>query len=457
MNAKTTKTLFVFIISLFAVAVIVFGVLVAVQYHLGKKNAQRDFRAVLNNTASVFRQAANDSAAIKQGMENVFASHENLAAIIIHVDNAPVFAQQTSIGFISLSANNVPIITASSPMLLTLSAAVNVADGKPALASAAFYMLRPKSVYNAARISFLIILAATVIAILFVLVNQFTEQPAKEEKSAEEESVPPSAQETSVRQSSAQAPEPEEIAVDKQEHTTQEAEPQEVKPEAPSQAQEIPPQEITQPVAAQSAPENIPNDIDNEQDIERRRNVAVPEKIPNDQDSISPATGFTKESFLVPRLEAELERATKLELDVALFIILLPGLNASDAAEISKLITRQFRFSDDIFEYKSTSIAAIVLNYSIDDSLKQAERLYVKLTEALESMPLELKFGIGVSNRTFRIISSERLIGEADEAAHRALENPETPVVALKIDPVKYREYLSQSKRPAIETEQDTH
>ena len=294
MNAKTTKALFAFIVCLFAVAVIVFGSLVAAQYHLGKKNAQRDFRAALNKTALIFQQGTNDSAAIKQGMEGIFAAHENLAAIIIHVDNAPVFAQQTSIGFISLSANNVPVITASSPMLLTLSATFNVADGKPALASAAFYMLRPKSVYNAARISFLIILAATVIAILFVLVNQFTEQPAKE-KSAEEESVPPSAQETSVRQSSAQAAKPEEIAVAKQEHTTQEAEPQEVKPEAPSQAQEIPPQEITQPTAAQSAPENIPNDIDSGQDIERRRNIAVPEKIPSGKDSISPATGFTKE------------------------------------------------------------------------------------------------------------------------------------------------------------------
>jgi hypothetical protein len=449
MTARITKALFAFIVGLFVIAVIVFGALVAAQYHWGQKNARRDFKIVLNSAASVFERNESDPAAIKLGMENVFAAHENLAAITIRIDNTPVFAQQASLGFISLSANNEPIITAAAPMLLTLSAVFTAVDGKPALTSAAFYILKPKAVYNAARVSFLIILAATVIAILFVLVSQFSPgvervstEAAKDESSNAENADAKESHQAANAPPTQKAAESKEIAADAEKLL--------------DAKETLAAREFT-PIASsadESSLERIGSAGQVNSEAEAPEQGASPSRIITDisaqqknPNNISPTTGFTWGAFLETRLEAELERATELELDVALFIILLPNLAvpSSPATEIFKLITHQFRFSDYIFEYKAYGIAAIVLNSTIDDSIKQAERLYVKLTELAASESLELQFGIGVSNRTFRIISAERLIGEADEAAHRALESPETPIVALKIDPAKYREFLSKA------------
>jgi flagellar basal body-associated protein FliL len=413
MKAKIAKAYIIFIVCLFALAILVFVGGVSTQYYTQKKNAQNNFKTIPRSTSIVFENDAVDAAAIKTGMERIFEAYANLAAITVEINGAPVFAQQVNIGFISFSRNDEPVITAESPMLQTFSAVFTTKNGTNGLTTAVLYVLKPDTVYKTARLSFLIILVATVFAIIFVVLNQQTDAPHS--KQAADDSYIPRERTTAFTTS-------------------------------------IP--------AKQAVRASVPIDKDADTHADDLQSVVPPhvriENAPDTQDTpaaqsfISPVTGFTWESFLESRLEAELQRATELEQDLALFIVVFPNIErASEIAnEIFKQISHQFRYTDYIFEYKMNGAAAVVQNSSIDDSLRQAERLYVKLSEILEPKGGLPQFGIGISNRTFRIISAGRLIGEADEAAHRALESPETPVVALKIDPVKYREYLSSVNLP---------
>jgi GGDEF domain-containing protein len=411
MNTKTTKVLFLFIVCLYVVALLVFVCGVWTQYRSGQKKAGSDFRVIINSTGSVFQNSADDVSSIKTGMDRVFNAYENLAAMTVQIAGVPVFAQQSNIGFISLSAYDEPVITASSPVLRTFSGTFTVQDGRIALASAAIYVLKPQSVYNTARFAFLIILAATALAVIFVfashnsrraVVNGEPDAAVPEISESAEYEAEPADQDTqkpAVAGFSAPMPEPETVSVPRT-------------PDVPA-------------AIVRTAP-------------------------PDGMSFLSPVTGFTWETFLETRLEAELQRATETEQDLALFIILLPNLehNSESAVEIFRHIANQFRYTDYIFEYKHDGVAAIVQNSTMEDSLNQAERLFVKLNTVTTSDASIPQFGIGISNRTYRIISARRLIGEAEEAAQRAINNPETPVVALKIDPIKYREYLSGTNTP---------
>ena len=50
---------------------------------------------------------------------------------------------------------------------------------------------------------------------------------------------------------------------------------------------------------------------------------------------------------------------------------------------------------------------------------------------------------MGVSTRSMRLISGIRLVKEAMEAVNKALEELELPIVAFKVNPERYRQFLN--------------
>jgi GGDEF domain-containing protein len=412
MEVKTTKALFVFIVCLFTVAVFVFGAGVLTQHISGKKNAQNNFRRIVQATALVFQSETEDAAAVRSGMDAVFAANTNLAAVTVKLNDILVYAQQMSFGFISMNQNNEPAITLSSPMTVTLSAAFTTRDGRHGITTAAFYTIKQQTVYNMARVSFLIILAATMLAILFVIANHALRAPAPKEDRYSDDTEPVRRE---GRYSRYTAPAPD----------TEPAEP-EPEPAETEMAEDEPPDA------------DVPEE--REEDKLDDRLDEGPLLFEDEQPAEDAGAAILPAALLESRLKDELQKAAGLGQDLALFVIVLPDLkrNSGQAAQVLKLIVKHFWFTDHIFEYKADGIAVIVQNSTIDDSLSQAERLYVRLNEALSLHSANPRFGIGVTNRTTRIIPAPRLIKEADEAALRALENPEMPIVALKIDPSKY-------------------
>lgn len=159
----------------------------------------------------------------------------------------------------------------------------------------------------------------------------------------------------------------------------------------------------------------------------------------------SPETGLGWEQYLKPRLENELNRAISSEVDLALFLIKIPCIEKSSAIfkEICEYLTVQFQFKDLLFEYKEDSIAAIKINTDVDEALTFAEKLQADINEILKDFAS--KCYIGISTRTVRMMSAERLLKESDEALIHAQEDDDCQIIAFRADALKYRQFMENN------------
>jgi GGDEF domain-containing protein len=162
-----------------------------------------------------------------------------------------------------------------------------------------------------------------------------------------------------------------------------------------------------------------------------------------DEGIYSPETGLIQERYLSQGLAAALSDAETGGVDLALFIISVPGLARTSSAGklVSTVLGNHFKTPSLIYEYKESDFAAIVPDSDFDKSVQTAEKVYVRLNEILAPFNPEPEIGIGISNRLTRVISASRLISESDHAVEKALSDPENPIVALKINMDKYRKY----------------
>ena len=142
------------------------------------------------------------------------------------------------------------------------------------------------------------------------------------------------------------------------------------------------------------------------------------------------------------RMENELKRATASELDLALFVIKLKGLSRTDPAmkTICEYLTVEFQFKDLLFEYKDDSVCALKISMNIDDAISLGEKLVEEIKKIWGDDSARVY--VGISTRSIRIVSGERLLKEADEAVIHAMEDDDCPVVGFRADAVKYRKFI---------------
>ena len=165
----------------------------------------------------------------------------------------------------------------------------------------------------------------------------------------------------------------------------------------------------------------------------------------------SPVTGFGWEEYLEDRLDSELIRSASSEEDITLMMIRIKDFDTEspNAQEFYDIIFSYIQFKDMIFEYGNDGFSCIVHNMTIDAALKFAEEIYEQLNEKLKELGMDNEIGIGISTRSFRLIPAKRIFTEAQEALQRAFLDPDTPIVAFRVDPEKYRQYISDYTEPA--------
>lgn len=162
----------------------------------------------------------------------------------------------------------------------------------------------------------------------------------------------------------------------------------------------------------------------------------------------STKTGFTEEKFLVTRLESELSRASSSELDLSLLLIKIPEINYEDPCgiECCNQILNIFHYRDIIFEYKNDGIAVIINGVDIDKAMETSEQIYAELCSTLTQNNKNTKPLIGISSRTLRFISGERLILEAEQALLHAQDDADSPIIAFRVNPEKYRKFMANKE-----------
>mgnify|MGYP002624766854 CR=1 FL=1 len=166
----------------------------------------------------------------------------------------------------------------------------------------------------------------------------------------------------------------------------------------------------------------------------------------------SERTGFGWESYMIPRLDNELVRAASSEQDLALFTIKIEGLNwlSDEGTEIAKLIATAINFPDLIFEYGDDGCMAIYPNTNVENAIAIAEDLHTNMITVLQDYSDLRPVRIGISARSLRMISGERLANESAQALEHTDES--SPIVAFKVNPQKYRSFLAEQAKLQQET-----
>lgn len=195
----------------------------------------------------------------------------------------------------------------------------------------------------------------------------------------------------------------------------------------------------------------ISSDSDEYTELKNTKKNSVPNTGNTDIDKVrglySPITGISWQEYLPEYLESELRRAASSEQDIALVIMKLKDftLESLIGKKIAALLIDFIKFRDMIFEFDENGFAAILQDTNLDEAMKKAEEIYKGTKSILNEYDISEPISIGITTRTSRLISSGRMIEEAQAAVNRAANNNEDPIVAFRVNPEKYREFISDN------------
>ena len=334
------------------------------------------------------------------------------------------------------------------------------------------YLIRPDSIFYFARISFLMILIITIITIIMIiylnlseagsdvisleeeadqtsLENEASEEDITEEEASEEEDEKEEKGEEEESYGQQDIPDYfDEVGLNTEsdedsEEVTSEEEPAEESEKhaevTPEEVKAILAEPLTDEQAAQASQET---QTEAKLPIEEEKPAVLntsPDADTNEPSGLyNPDTGIGWESYLATRLNNEIERATASEIDLSLFIIKLSGVEKTSEffKNVCNYLAIQFQFKDLLFEHKDDSIVAIKISMNVDEALKLADKLYVDICNIINSKNCR----IGISSRSIRMVSGNRLILEAEQAIEHTEEA--SPVIAFRVDSEGYRQLM---------------
>ena len=316
------------------------------------------------------------------------------------------------------------------------------------------YLIRPDSIFYYARVSFLMILIITIITVIMIIYLNLVEETSSDvisleensEEETEEEILDDSEETLNIsetekveeREKETEAPAPV-IEPEKTENETEEKS-AEVTPE---EVKAIFAEPLTDDVVNETVEDAIP--VDNPAPVEPAK-LPVDEIKPaktsdNPSGLFDPATGIGWESYLLTRLNNEIERATASEIDISLFVIKVPDISMTSEVykNICNYLAIQFQFKDLLFEYKDDSIVAIKISMNVDEALSLAEKLYTDICNIIDGKNCR----IGITSRSIRMVTGERLLLEAEQSIEHS--DASSPIIAFRVDSEKYRQMIEMN------------
>lgn len=165
-------------------------------------------------------------------------------------------------------------------------------------------------------------------------------------------------------------------------------------------------------------------------------------------DEVSPATGLKLQSSILPSLNEKIEAALENQKELTLALLKVNGLDRGNSIsnKIVEILKDNIENQNDIFEYNSDGYAIILENEDLTSCADIFDKIYDKMTSYLRSSNSTNEVVVGLSSVNGRKVDAERLETEADQALAHALEDPDSPIIAFRANPEKYREYLDNQQ-----------
>jgi hypothetical protein len=160
------------------------------------------------------------------------------------------------------------------------------------------------------------------------------------------------------------------------------------------------------------------------------------------------------ETWIQEKLDAELGICSITDKDLALILMelsLTAGFGVGDDTNVNlKVADRAGQFFGGhalVYERGERGLALILSGEGLEETLSKARRFHdMIITELPELFPHKNDLRIGISSRNRRLLRANRLLMEASRALDKANLEPESPIVAFKSDPEKYKAFVQKTR-----------
>lgn len=460
------KNRFIIVYTVFAAAVFIFalsffGFNLYKEYSTNLNKSEIRYTNLVNDIRTLSYNQAENTTAFSQAIKNAVGDAEAYSFIQVRRDGETVVFYPAG----KLKEETVSRLTRSFSTSLTVNKQAVTVDCN-------IYLIRPDSIFYYARVSFLMILIITIITVIMIIYLNMAEANTTDVISFEEE-VENSETENSLDETETdektiteetiteENPSDESISEETEnEAVTVTEESEEITENTAASAQESEISEAAETIEEQKTAEVTPEEVRAilaEPLTDEQTSISEPEtkieKVKLPVEEIKPAktddipsglfdsvTGIGWESYLLTRLNNEIERATASEIDISLFVIKVPGIEKTSEVfrNICNYLTIQFQFKDLLFEYKDDSIVAMKISMNIDEALNLADKLYSDICNLINGTNCR----IGITSRSIRMVTGERLLMEAEQSLEHS--DADSPIIAFRVDSEKYRQMMEQ-------------
>ena len=459
---------------LYISAIIFFCISLISEYKTAEQLVETRFKKLAKNTQETYKTETKNTATFTNAMLQIINSTSDIASVYVMEGSDTIFEWPQG-----NTAEN------TSPLIKSYSTEIAQDLNGSVIITASLYVLKPESIYKTAKISFIVVLAATLCTVVFfVYINitgampdkpfiDFSHFKVNREKKAKKEVQTPLEEKLEEKEDedfksvtfsritmSHEEPKPsqEDYRADKTtiepvplvQESVQESE------QAQKQEEDTPYTLTSETYSGLTMTQDIPYTLTQETMSE-----SVPElqpqmtAVPSADDTMtqfqsskySPFTGFCWESFIDSEVNAEIEGSITEGKDVSLLFMQIIGLDRMDYAseDIRSVLYNAIGNRDLLFEYKNDGYTILLPQTDINGGIKIAELIEPKITEILKSQGKTAQIMIGISARTERNINAAVLRDEAEKALSHA--EPSLPIIAFRVDPAKYNEFIN-NKQP---------
>lgn len=457
MKRNIFNAIIILICSVFAVTIVATGCVLYSDYKTGIKAAEKRFEKLFNQTEEAISKYSVPANEFIKDFNKAIGSPEYYYSINLKNGNQEIYnypaEEQKNSKFFTITKSS--RLTEGSSLDLTLTVCI--------------YTLSSEIIFSRIRVAFIAILAATLLSSLCLIYIYLSDSKKTQEKSIKKDE--PEQDESGIKESEGLSDSDFSIDFTDEENSELDGNLDEIseifetdneeKNESPNfelfQDNEITMLEKINEVSESNEPNEELDALEVQSAAQISQDttetpVADESESPvlkNTDDLFSSGTGFCVEKYLTTRLDSELARASSGELDLSLILIRIKGLSLQEPCgmEICKQILDIFHYRDMLFEYKTDGIAVIFSNSDIDKAMESCESIYAEICSTLNKYEKMMKPVFGIASRSLRFISGERLITEAEQALLHATEDAESPIIAFRVNPEKYRQYMASKEK----------
>ena len=410
MTRKSTYILSGVIYFIFFTSILYFFISIGTSIKGEKTKAAFSFNAIVQDINDYVNSTYSNE---EFDIDLIASNYLNLKTLRIEKDNT-LYYEYKSINPEANKISTTKVFSRTIPYL----------NNSTAVLTAEYQILKPETIYNSARKVFIIILTATIITLILILTSK------KESKSS-----------IKVRNISDTQNSERDFAADS---LTQKDENKDYEWSfnLDNAETEIEPEPETEHEAKTSF-------VTENQDTKETADISFAEKsvesenpaLSNIIDTNEIDSIFNNDDF-ENYLNISLQNSTENEQDLSLVIIKFEFLNNTIIASLKDTLLNVTN-QKNIFNFEKNSLALIINDIDIDEAVLKAQNLYNDINDKLVENNIDGCFAIGLTSKSLRMVSAQRLINEADQAVERAFNETELPIVAFKVNPDKYREHIS--------------